>query len=165
LPICPTPLCRDRGDRVIWCAAWPLYLNQHRKQKKRSEGFRPLESVEEARPKSYVGTATPVGWPWSDNLCYAASTRTAQTLLLALLSFSLVVRLSSLAACPAGAAKRPGGGHERGTGQARRSAVASLLTAYAVIVATILRYAIRLWVAERSCRQWMKALPGSDSTP
>jgi hypothetical protein len=49
-----------------------------------------LESVEEARPKSYVGTATPVGWPWSDNLCYAASTRTAQTLLLALLSFSLV---------------------------------------------------------------------------
>jgi hypothetical protein len=43
--------------------------------------------------------------------------------------------------------------------------VASLLTAYAVIVATILGYAIRLWVAERSCRQWMKALPGSDSTP
>jgi hypothetical protein len=43
--------------------------------------------------------------------------------------------------------------------------VAFLITAYAVIIAAILGYAVRLWVAERTCRRRMETLLGSDSTP
>ena len=43
--------------------------------------------------------------------------------------------------------------------------MAFLITAYAVIIAAILGYAVRLWLAERACRRRMEALLGSDSTP
>lgn len=41
--------------------------------------------------------------------------------------------------------------------------MAFLVTAYAVIIAAILGYAVRLWLAERACRQRMETLLGSNS--
>lgn len=43
--------------------------------------------------------------------------------------------------------------------------MAFLVAAYGVIIAAILGYAVRLWVAERACRKRMETLLGSDSTP
>ena len=43
--------------------------------------------------------------------------------------------------------------------------MAFLVTAYAVIIAAILGYAVRLWVGERNCRRRMEMLRGSESTP
>jgi uncharacterized membrane protein len=40
--------------------------------------------------------------------------------------------------------------------------VAFLITAYAVIIAAILGYVLRLWLAERACRKRMEMLRGSD---
>jgi len=41
--------------------------------------------------------------------------------------------------------------------------VAFLLAAYAVIIAAILGYAVRLWLAERACRRRIRTLLGTDS--
>jgi len=41
--------------------------------------------------------------------------------------------------------------------------VTFLIAAYAVIIAAILGYAVRLWLAERACRQRMETLLGTDS--
>jgi len=43
--------------------------------------------------------------------------------------------------------------------------VTFLIAAYAVIIAAILGYAVRLWLAERACRRRIETLLGSNLTP
>jgi hypothetical protein len=42
--------------------------------------------------------------------------------------------------------------------------MAFLVAAYAIIIAAILGYAVRLWVGERNCRRRMETLTAAEST-